>query len=181
MRAFKVKDVFYLDKFPQSVKNGTLEYCVQGQGYKKTKKFEVIESSDFLERGDKEVTWLYVAKMFDKYGIEVAEEYADCLTAGIVARQFAYGYGTIYQKIKHLLPIDWNDVKFFELLRCDYMMACFGMYSLDIIGLDAELSNMDSEYNATEATYKGVKVSMKEYVTQKYGKLYADIIEAANK
>lgn len=179
MKAVKIKsgEVFLL-RFPQSIlKNGKLEYFVLGQGYKQTKSFEVFESEDLYEYYDKRINELYVAQMYDKYGIEVASEYADCLVAGIIARQTAYGFGIIYQKIKDILPSNFSN-DFFKLLKCDYMLSCYGMYVLDIIKLDKMFSNLDAEYDNMACKYKGNSCSMNEYVKLKFGVEYANIIKA---
>ena len=175
----KKSNVYLLDGFPQSVKNGVLTYFIMGQGYKKTKAFEYVEGVEMPERWSKVINWLFVAKVFDQYGIEVAERYADCLTAGIVARQSARGYGLIYQKIKHLIDGNFNP-EFFALMRCDYMLSCYGLFMLDIVGMDTAMGKIDPDYIPEQSKYKGRECSMKEYVTIKYGEQYARIIEAAN-
>lgn len=158
-------------------KNGLFNYFVRGNGWKKTKTFTVIEDDFLLNRDDKGIDELYIAKVFDKYGIDVAEFYAGCITAGIVARQKAYGCGLMYQKIKDILPKNFDN-SFFKLLKCDYWLSCFGSYSLDIIWLDYYFSKQDSDYDNVKSTYKDKEnVSMSEYVALKYGDDYVKIID----
>ena len=128
------------DCYPFKIKNGVLEHFTRsiGGGWKKTKSYKIVEDVELPDKWDKSITWLDVAKFYDQYGIEVANVYADRLTAGIVARQTATGYGKIYGAIKHLIP-DNFDVRFFELLRCEYMLSCFGMFLFDIVGMDDSL------------------------------------------
>jgi len=149
------------------------------KGWKKTKKFSIVPGVDLPDRWDKSLNWLFVARMFDEYGIEVAERYANCMTAGIVARQTAYGYGMIYRKIKDLVTDDF-DPKFFELLRCDYYLSCLGLFTFDIVGLDETFGKMDPEYLPAKSLYKNQKCSMKEYVLQKFGPLYVEVINRCN-
>lgn len=124
-------------------KKETFEYFKYGSGWKKTKKYQVIDGVELPERWDKNLTWFDVAKLYDQYGINVANVYAECMTAGIVSKQTAIGYGKIYAKIKHLITDDFSP-KFFELMRCDYTLACFGIYALDIIGMDASFEKMET-------------------------------------
>lgn len=161
------------------IKNGKLEYFKRGEGWKKTSSYEILD----IELPDRwtKMSWFQIAKICDKYGIEVANEYADCKVAGIISRQTAHGYTIIYQKIKNIIP-DNFDESFFELLKCDYMLSCVGVFSLDITALDEKFAQLDSEYNPNQCTYKGKEnVSLKDYVTEKYGKPYSDIIEACVK
>ena len=177
----KGENLFLPNCYPSEIKkDGKLEFFIQGQGWQKAKKYEIVEGVELPERWDKNLTWLDVAKLYDQYGLEVANVYADCKTAGIISRQTTVGYGRIYSKIKHLID-DTFDPKFFELLKCDYTMSCFGFFLLDIVELDKKFEQMDVEYNSIAAMYKGKECSMSNYVLQKYGQKYVDIIEAANK
>lgn len=182
MKIFEVQDkelgtIFLADCFPQTLKSDKLEYFVYGHGYKKTKKFKVLEGD--MPETYQELSWLDIAVIHEKFGIEVANEYAKRKVAGIISRQTANGYASIYQKIKHLIA-DGFDHSFFELLKCDYFMACFGMYQLDIIALDEKLSKIDPTYDCQNATYGDIKdCSMKQYIEIKYGKLCADVVDAA--
>jgi hypothetical protein len=162
-------------------KKGNFNYFIRGNGWKKTKSFTVIEDDFLLNRGEDGINELYIGKVFDKYGIEVAETYANCITAGIVARQTAYGYGVLYQKIKNILPSDFDN-SFFKLLKCDYWLACFGLFSLDIVWLDDYFMKNDVDYDNVKCTYKGTEnVSLREYITLKYGVEYANLIDVCCK
>jgi hypothetical protein len=48
---------------------------------------------------------------------------------------------------------------------------------LDTPFLDKALSNLDSDYDCDECTYKGKNVSMAEYVQEKYGESTMRLIE----
>lgn len=48
---------------------------------------------------------------------------------------------------------------------------------IDIVKMDEKLSAMDPDYDNTECTYKGVEISMKNYVVKAYGNEAADAIE----
>jgi len=176
----KVKDKYFLDVFPQTIKTlksgrKQLEYFIQGEGYKKTVKFEVVGTIEFEKK-----SWYEIAKITDKYGLEVGYEFANMKTAGIIARQTARGYCAIYRKIKDIIPEDFNE-DFFDCLKTTYTLACIGCDSFDIGDTDEALGRLDPEYNDAECTYKGKIVSMREYVTEKYGKIYAVIINKLNK
>lgn len=180
MKVIKLKhkgDIMYFPNiFPQSInKSGVLSYFIKGQGYTKTKKFEILPV-ELPDRWTK-MSWLEIAKITDTYGLEVGDEYASCKTEGIVSRQTIAGYCSVYRKIKHLNP---DNSEFFETLRCDYMLACFGMLSFDIVACDKALAKLDSEYNADEATYKGESCSMNQYVLTKYGVNAVAMITALN-
>jgi len=179
MELLKVKDLYLPNCYPSEVnKKGVLEYFIYGKGWQKTKSFKVIDGVSLPDRWS-DLTWLEIAELYDKYGLEVANQYAEKKTAGIVSRQTAKGYGLIYSKIKHIITDDFNP-RLFELLRCDYMLSCFGVFILDIVSLDDQLGKLDPEYSPTTAKYKGCDCSMMEYVLQKFGQMYVDVIEAAN-
>lgn len=161
-------------KFDKPTASGILEYFIKGKGWVKTKSFRVLPDAELPDRWDN-VSWLEICKIHEKYGIEVSDEFAECKTAGIISRQTIYGKYSIYQKIKNIIPENFDS--FFEILSCDYLMSCFGMYFFDIIALDNALSKADKEYNNVEGTYKGEKISMNEYVKLKYGAEYVKIID----
>ena len=218
-------ETYLLNRYPNEIKNDTLKYF--HKGWKSTKTgFKIVEGVNMPDVWDEAVTWLDVAKFYDQYGLEVANQYAENKTAGIVSKQTAIGYGKIYSKIKHLVD-DTFDAGFFELLRCDYMLSCFGVYLFDIVALDAAFEKLETlipdyrfkdgshgrfdwiepkehgakawrlnesdpwnsdftqmpalkVYNATECTYQGKPASMREYVMQRFGQKYVDVIDALN-
>lgn len=180
MKIYKLKDGTYLPEGWNGITSvelvdGRLEYFISGQGRKKTTKYTILE-----EDVEEPVTWLFVGRMYDKYGTYVATTLAHTHkgVSSMVADQMATGYGVMYQKVKDVLTEDFNP-NFFDLLRCDYMLACFGIYSLDIIGLDEKLGEFDKEYDPKTATYKGEPCSMKEYLEKAGGTLYAKVVELA--
>ncbi|MFA5300810.1 MAG: hypothetical protein WC389_21680 [Lutibacter sp.] len=177
MKLIKVKTkegvLYLLNNWPNTIKNGSLTYFVYGKGYLKTKSFELTEI-ELPERYDK-MTWLQLCRIHEQYGIEVSLQYAECKIAGIIARQTILGKFALYEKIRDIIPENFDE--FFDIIPCDYMLSCFGIYVLDIIGLDDKLSKIDPEYNNIELKYKGVTCSMSEYITMKYGENYRNIVE----
>lgn len=176
----KTGEVFPLT-FPNSIeykdgKKPKLEYFKRGEGYKKTVVFEVLNET--LPNRTNTISWLDIAKLTTKYGIEVGEYLAEGKVAGIIARQSAKGFATIYNKIKDIIPENFDPV-FFENMKCDYIMSCFGMFSFDIVAFDKWLTTNDPDYSGDECTYKGKKCSMRQYIELKYGEDYVKIVEAA--
>ena len=53
----------------------------------------------------------------------------------------------------------------------------FGQFGVRIMALDNRLSEVDPDYDAENATYKGEEVSMKEYITTKFGEPTAKLLE----
>lgn len=171
-------DKYFPLRFPQSIKGDKLEYFIRGEGYKKTKVFEIL---DVELPETHEPNWFEICEIMDEYGIHVAKEYAERKVAGIIAAQTVEGYYFIYQKIKDHLP-EHFDYSFFDMMKCDYMLSCIGMYTLDIVGLDNRLAKIDPEYDNELCTYrKKCNVSMNKYVGLKYGEDYNKLIDLALK
>jgi len=61
----KLKDgyTYRLNRFPQEIKNGKLEYFTYDEGYKKTTKFEIMNNS--LPELNRELSWLDICKIHD--------------------------------------------------------------------------------------------------------------------
>lgn len=177
MQLLKVGSIYLPNCYPSEVdKNGVLEYFIKGHGWKKTKKYKIIEGVDLPDRSSI-LSWLDIAILFDKYGMEVANQYADNKTAGIISRDTVMKYGTIYRLIKQELPENFDPL-FFDCLTLDYMCALFGLFLFDISETDKKLSQIDRYYNNVKCTYKGKPtVSMKEYIDLKYGPAYSKIID----
>jgi len=88
----------------------------------------------------------------------------------------AAGYHSIYQKIQDLIKDE--DAWFFDLLKCDYMLACFGLFSFDVVAFDNHLSKLDPEYDSINCTYKGLRdISTGEYILRKYGKRHFEMVQ----
>lgn len=177
MNLLKTGDLFLADCYPAEITaSGVLKYFLCGEGWLKTKKYEVIENVNLPDRWV-EISWLEIARMYNEYDIEVANVYAENKTAGIVSRQTARAYGHIYKKIQNIIPNNFNE-KFFECLKCDYTLSCFGMFLFDIVETENKLAAIDSEYDQFSCTYKNQKnVSLKMYIQMKYGNEYAIIID----
>jgi len=172
------KDLYFPLGFPNEIKKDTFTYFIYGEGYKKIKKFDVLEE-ELPDRWEK-LSWLDICYIVEKYGLIIGTEYADTKVAGIVARQTITGYFNLFKKCKHLLDKNnETDVEFFALLKCDYMLSCFGIYTFDVIDFDDRLAKLDPDYNAEECTYKDKKnVSISDYVEMKFGKKYVEIIDS---
>lgn len=170
----KKNNLIYFPYSDITIKNNTVEYFIYGQGHKKTKCFTILEGVEVPDRWS-ELSWLQICKIHELYGIHVSNMHASCKTAGIVSKQTILGYYSIYTKIKDLIPENFDG--FFDYLSCDYMLSCFGMYSFDIVSFDKKMSQIDSDYNNVECTYKGNKCSLSEYITLKYGEVYRNIID----
>lgn len=172
------KSEFRLNRFPTDVKGGKVKYFVRGKGYKTTKAFKILEEELPDVWGQ---SWLRICQLYEKWGIEVAKEYAEGRVAGIVARDFARAKFAMYERIKELIPTEEEEFKkfeaFFETLPHDYLLGCFGVGMFDVISFDEFLASQDEEYDAEECTYKGETCSMRGYVTQKFGPFYAEVIE----
>lgn len=180
MEIFKIKTPdgfeYRMNHFPQSVKNGKLEYWTQGEGYKKTKRFEIIEVN-LPDRRDF-VSWLQICKICLDFGIEVANEYAEQKTAGIVSRLFTRSRLGLYGKAKYYLEkIEDADLFFENFIRPDYWLSLGGIWSLDVFYLDSMLAKYDSNYDKDNALYCGNPCSMKEYMLKKFSENHVKVIE----
>lgn len=183
MQLLKVKDLYLPHCYPFEIKkNRQLEYFIYGQGWKKTKTYKIVEGVELPEKWA-ELHPLDIAILFDKYGIEVANIYAERKTAGIDSRQYAKSYGYIYRNIKDILPEDF-DRDFFTCLKVMWEPACFGLFVFDICETDNAFGEIDKKYRPMEISYINQKgedmksVSMHQYVEMKYGEPYVKIIEA---
>lgn len=165
---------FLLNRWPNVIKKDQLTYFIYGEGYKKTKSFKVLPDVSLPDRREK-LSWLELCKIHDQYGIEVSSVYAECKTAGIIARQTIKGYYAMYSKIKDIIPDNFDE--FFDLLRVDYMLSCFGMYSFDIVRFDSNMDQIDPDYDSVNCKYMDKECSISEYIRIKYGDLYCTIID----
>lgn len=169
-------DVYVPHYFPSEITNNgkTLKYWIRGEGHKKTNSFEILPE-ELPDRWG--LPWLDIMYIHEKYGITVSEVYAECKVAGIVAQQNLYSRYALFQKVKHLLDPE-TDREFFELVKTEYLMSCFGLYMIDIVGTDKNFSAADPEYDCENATYRGEPCSQKEYVRRKFGERSVHIINA---
>ena len=179
MELFEIKTktgmIYKMNRFPQEVKNDTLQYFVYGEGYKKTKRFNRIVAN--IPELNEELSWLEICKIHEVYGIDVSNEYAEQKTAGFISKRTVLSKYWMYSKIKDILNTIENSEWFFNLLSCDHTLSMFGIYSFDIIELDKVLNRLDSEYDNINCLYKGKNVSMSEYIDLKYGKQYTEMID----
>lgn len=171
------KRLYLPNCYPVEQNGKKLKYFIYGEGWKQTTSFKRVEGISLPDKWDSNITWLQIAKWWDQYGIEVANVYAEKKTAGIVSRQTARGVGIIWRTIKKLAPENFDEA-FFNCLSADYMMACFGLFLFDLTKTDGNFSLLDNEYKSNECTYKRKTCSMMEYVQQKWGCNYFQMIEA---
>lgn len=179
MKVVKVKRkkeiLFFPNTFPQEVKGQSFEYFIRGEGYKKTKAFEFL-NEEIPERWSS-LSWLEIMYIHEKYGRYCSIIYAETKCAGIVALENLLSRYTLFQKAKHLLCRE-TDAAFFELIKTDGILSWLGMHQIDIIGMDDEFGKRDPEYQPELALYRGKPCSMDGYIEQKFGKRYAQIINA---
>lgn len=168
----KKEILFFPLTYINEIKGQYFVYFMDGEGYKKTKVFEVLKE-EIPDRWS-EPSWLEIMYIHEKYGIYCASAYVNSDIKEIRVRYL------IFQKAKHLLSID-TDVEFFELIRLDYFLVSLGIPSVDILKMDEEFGKRDSEYNPDLALYRGKPCSVEEYVKQKFGERYAQIMRAVMK
>lgn len=170
------ENVFVPHCFPSKITNNgkTLKYWIRGEGHKKTNSFDILPE-ELPDRWG--LSWLDIMYIHEKYGINVSEVYAGCKVAGIVARQNVYSRYALFQKARHLLNLE-TDREFFELIKTEYLSSCFGLYMIDIVATDKELSKTDPEYDSENATYRGETCPQEEYVRRKFGERYVAIVNA---
>ncbi len=143
-------------------KQRRLKYFVYGQGYKKTKRFELI-NVNLEPKKDA----LYIGEVALKYGDDVAsylcEQAFGCCT--ISAQNWTPFFKHVYKVASDYFTKEGLDSISRDVVN--NIRHFFGM--LDVIFLDEALSRMDSDYDCNECTYKGKEISMKEYIREKYG------------
>jgi hypothetical protein len=151
-------------------KSRQLSYFVYGQGYKKTKRFELIEV-DLLPKKDA----LYIGEVASTYGDDIAsylcEQAFGCCT--ISAQNWTPYFKHIYKIAKENFTEDE-----FDNISRDVVNNFRGFFGcLDTPFLDEALSRLDSDYDCNECTYKGKNVSMAEYIQEKYGETTVKLIK----
>jgi len=151
-------------------KSGYLKYFVYGQGYKGTKRFELIDV-DLQPKKDA----LYIGEVASTYGDDIAsylcEHAFGCCT--ISARNWT----PFFRYVNKIAKENFNEEEFDKISR-DVVNNFRGFFGcLDTPFLDEALSRLDSDYNCNECTYKGKNVSMAEYIQEKYGETTVKLIE----
>ena len=144
-------------------KQGRLKYFVYGQGYKKTKRFELI-NVDLEPKKDT----LYIGEVAWNYGNDVAsylcEHAFGCCT--ISARNWTPYFKHVYKVASdNFTPEGMNAISRDVVNNFRHFLGL-----LDIEFLDDSLSRLDPEYDSVNCTYKGKeRVSMADYIREKYG------------
>lgn len=114
-------------------KGTKMEYFIGGEGWKKTKKYEIVEVDQMWNDA---ITYAAFAYQF---GDDVAQQ----LTG---VSMFAHSYVTIANTIfAALLELGFPDipVKFLDVLSFDRKLACLGYVFLDVFALDIALGTPD--------------------------------------
>ena len=143
-------------------KNGQLEFFIYGQGYKRTKCFELIEV-DLEPKKDA----LYIGEVASNYGDDIAsylcEQAFGCCTMS------AQNWTPFFKHVYKIAKENFTENEFNGISKevVNNFRHFIGL--LDVAFLDEALSNLDTDYNCSECTYKGKNVSMAEYVQEKYG------------
>lgn len=142
--------------------SGYLKYFICGQGYKRAKRFEVIDV-DLQPKQDA----LYLGEVALMYGDDVAsylcEQAFGCCT--LSARSWTLFFRYVYKIAKE--NFTENEINNISRDVVNNFRGFIGL--LDVTFLDEALSRLDSDYDCNECTYKGKNVSMAEYVQEKYG------------
>lgn len=151
-------------------KSGQLKYFVYGQGYKRTKRFELIDV-DLQPKQDA----LYIGDVAWNYGDDIAsylcEHAFGCCTFS------AQNWTPYFRYVYKIAKENFNEDEFDNISRdvVNNFRSFFGI--LDTPFLDKALSRLDSDYDYDECSYKGKKVSMSEYVQEKYGEPTKHLID----
>lgn len=157
------------DNCTNTIKNGTLTYFKQGEGYKTTKRFKLIDA-DIEPRKDA----LYIGKVAHEYGNGVAAQLCEnafgccSMSADEWTTLFEYAYT---QAVEH--AINPSDV---ALEVANNIRTFFG--SINLSFLEAKLAECDCEFRPSRCEWGNrTNVSTKQYIAEKYGKASADFIE----
>lgn len=171
----KKEILFFPYTFPYEVKDPFFKYFIWGEGYKKTKVFQILDEE--IPEQWSGLSWLEIMYIHEKYGQYCSILYAETKCAGIVALGNLLSRYALFQKAKHLLCRE-TDADFFELIETDGILSWMGRYQIDIIAMDDEFGKRDPEYQPELALYRGKTCSMDGYIEQKFGKRYVQIINA---
>jgi hypothetical protein len=95
----KTKEYYPL-RFPNEISNKKFTYFKTGIGYKTTKVFEIF-SEELPDRPSK-LSWLTIAKIVDKYGLEVGDVYSGNKVAEIISYSKINSNNQLFQQIKEL-------------------------------------------------------------------------------
>lgn len=143
-------------------KNGQLKYFIYGQGYKKSKSFELIEV-DLQPKKDA----LYIGEVASTYGNDIASYL--CEHAFGCCQLSAQNWTPFFRYVYKIAKENFNEEEFDKISRdvVNNFRGFFGI--LDTSFLGEALSKLDSDYNDKECSYKGRNVSLAEYIEEKYG------------
>jgi hypothetical protein len=152
---------------------GSIEFFVRGMGWVKTKHFTEIDADIDMDTKDA----LYIGQIANEYSDAVAEEV--CINAFGCCKMNADSWVRMFGRMYTIAKKNMTDEEIAKISRevCNAIRGDYWFGLVDIISLDQSLSRMDSDYNCVEATYKGEPISMRDYVTLKYGEHTSRFIE----
>jgi len=165
----KKEGILYVPSLPEENVD-KFEYFIYGKGWKKTKRFEVIEIDvpDVLDNP------FYIKKYFDLYGESVVND-------------FLITNHSIYWK-RHMLNISlqsdltleesellkkmlkrWDEL--YEKYVDESVVQFYDYFDIfDIVKFDKHMDNVDKDYDSFACTYKGKpNYSLKKYLDEKHG------------
>ncbi len=153
---------------------GRLKFFVYGKGYRKTAAFELIDAP--IDENKKD--GLYVGEIATKYGHDIATEV--CENAFGCCKISAQHWVGMFKLAYDTAVANFTESEIAQISReLVNMLRPMAFLPLpDLCSLDRFMRENDKEYNGENCTYKGKKnVSMKAYITEKYGKATTKLIE----
>ena len=150
--------------------SGYLKYFIYGQGYKRTKRFELIDV-DLQPKQDA----LYIGEVASTYGDDIASYL--CEHAFGCCTYSAQNWTPYFKHVYKIAKENFTEDEFNGISKevANNFRHFIGL--LDVVFLDEALSNLDTDYDCNQCTYKGKNVSMAEYVQEKYGETTVKLIE----
>lgn len=171
------KEILYFPlSYPHEIVGQSFKYFITGEGYKKTKVFEILDE-ELPDNRNNTLSWLEIMYIHEKYGLSCSIIYAKSKCPACVATENTLYRYELFQKAKHLINRE-TDAEFFDMVQINCMLAKLDMYVIDLVSTDDELGKKDAKYKPKQALYHGKPCSINEYIKQKFGERYARIVDA---